>query len=83
MCFPSSPPQTPLACRHQRPELILCEAGPAPPPSGITCLGPPVALMHREQLDRQRNNESGICASPATVSKTSEGKLNCHGGGGL
>lgn len=39
MRSPSSPP-TPLACQHQRPELILCEAGPAPPPSGITCLTP-------------------------------------------
>lgn len=39
MCSPSSPP-IPLACQHQRPELIFCEAGPAPPPSGITCLTP-------------------------------------------
>lgn len=33
---PTTP--APLACKHQRPELILCEAGPAPSPSGITCL---------------------------------------------
>ena len=39
MCSPSAPP-TPLASQHQRPELILSEAGPAPPPSGITCLTP-------------------------------------------
>lgn len=57
MCSPSSAP-VPLACQHQRPELILCEAGPAPPPSGITCLTPAcgsdTALTIR---DRQRNTE--------------------------
>lgn len=36
--FPLLAPSTPLASQHQRPELILCEAGPASPPSGITCL---------------------------------------------
>lgn len=55
MCSPSSPP-TPLACQHQRPELILCEAGPAPPPSGITCLTPACGCdAPRTIRERQRN----------------------------
>lgn len=54
MCSPSSPP-TPLASQHQRPELILCEAGPAPPPSGITCLTPACGSDTALSIKRQRN----------------------------
>lgn len=56
------PSQTPLACQHQRPELIFfffCEAGQAPPPSGITCLTPACGSHAAQTINKNRQKENG------------------------
>lgn len=57
MCSPSPP--TPLPCRHQRPELILCGPGSTPVGDHLP-RPPPAALMHREQLGKEGRALTGV-----------------------